>query len=123
MYFLIQIVRTKQNNNTELVDQIQAVELLKEDGVLVYSTCTFLVEENESLVSWALKSFPDLQLARQVRTRTHNCAFLVFVRKMKQLFRREEANFVKNLINIQESLFQLFCRSHTWEVRGDQAQI
>ena len=42
------------------------MNLLKNGGTLVYSTCTFLVEENEGLVSWALKRFPCLQLCKQV---------------------------------------------------------
>ena len=45
---------------------LQAVNLLKDGGTLVYSTCTFLIEENEGLVSWALRKFPCLQLCKQV---------------------------------------------------------
>ena len=44
----------------------QAVQLLKENGTLVYSTCTITTEENEQMVAWALDSFPCLQLAPQV---------------------------------------------------------
>ncbi|XP_019789091.2 tRNA (cytosine(72)-C(5))-methyltransferase NSUN6 isoform X3 [Tursiops truncatus] len=44
-----------------------AVELLKPGGVLVYSTCTVTLAENEEQVAWALKTFPHLQLQRQVR--------------------------------------------------------
>lgn len=42
-----------------------AVGLLKEGGVLVYSTCTMTPQENENQVEWALKSFPCLSLERQ----------------------------------------------------------
>ncbi|XP_020626279.1 putative methyltransferase NSUN6 isoform X2 [Orbicella faveolata] len=42
-----------------------AVGLLKDGGVLVYSTCTIPPQENEEQVAWALKSFPCLKLARQ----------------------------------------------------------
>nr|XP_058914325.1 tRNA (cytosine(72)-C(5))-methyltransferase NSUN6 isoform X3 [Kogia breviceps] len=44
-----------------------AAELLKPGGVLVYSTCTVTLAENEELVAWALETFPRLQLQRQVR--------------------------------------------------------
>lgn len=40
----------------------QAVELLKHEGRMVYSTCTYNVEENESVISWALQKFPCLRV-------------------------------------------------------------
>ncbi|XP_051570168.1 tRNA (cytosine(72)-C(5))-methyltransferase NSUN6 isoform X1 [Myxocyprinus asiaticus] len=43
-----------------------AVRLLKKGGVLVYSTCTVTLAENEEQVSWALKTFPCLTLQPQV---------------------------------------------------------
>ncbi|XP_073763718.1 tRNA (cytosine(72)-C(5))-methyltransferase NSUN6 isoform X3 [Danio rerio] len=43
-----------------------AVRLLKSGGVLVYSTCTVTLAENEEQVSWALKTFPCLTLQPQV---------------------------------------------------------
>ncbi|XP_061208130.1 tRNA (cytosine(72)-C(5))-methyltransferase NSUN6 isoform X3 [Neopsephotus bourkii] len=43
-----------------------AVKLLKPGGVLVYSTCTITLSENEEQVAWALKTFPCLQLQPQV---------------------------------------------------------
>uniref|UniRef100_A0A8C3CBE0 NOP2/Sun RNA methyltransferase 6 n=1 Tax=Cairina moschata TaxID=8855 RepID=A0A8C3CBE0_CAIMO len=42
-----------------------AVKLLKPGGVLVYSTCTITLSENEEQVTWALETFPCLQLQRQ----------------------------------------------------------
>lgn len=42
-----------------------AVGLLKEEGILVYSTCTITPQENEEQVAWALKSFPCLKLDKQ----------------------------------------------------------
>jgi methyltransferase NSUN6 len=45
---------------------LQAVALLKTGGVLVYSTCTITVEENESIVAWALSRYPCLRLVDQV---------------------------------------------------------
>ncbi|XP_027261069.1 tRNA (cytosine(72)-C(5))-methyltransferase NSUN6 isoform X3 [Cricetulus griseus] len=42
-----------------------AVRLLKPGGVLVYSTCTVTLAENEEQVAWALTTFPCLQLQPQ----------------------------------------------------------
>ncbi|NXH22652.1 NOP2 methyltransferase, partial [Bucco capensis] len=42
-----------------------AVKLLKPGGVLVYSTCTITLSENEEQVAWALKTFPCLKLQPQ----------------------------------------------------------
>lgn len=36
-----------------------AAECVKDGGYLVYSTCTFSLEENEKMVEWFLKSFHD----------------------------------------------------------------
>ncbi|XP_032956497.1 tRNA (cytosine(72)-C(5))-methyltransferase NSUN6 isoform X2 [Rhinolophus ferrumequinum] len=42
-----------------------AVKLLKPGGMLVYSTCTITLAENEEQVAWALTTFPCLQLQPQ----------------------------------------------------------
>nr|XP_033787194.1 tRNA (cytosine(72)-C(5))-methyltransferase NSUN6 isoform X2 [Geotrypetes seraphini] len=42
-----------------------AVKLLKPGGILVYSTCTITLSENEEQVAWALATFPCLQLESQ----------------------------------------------------------
>ncbi|XP_046706606.1 tRNA (cytosine(72)-C(5))-methyltransferase NSUN6 isoform X1 [Silurus meridionalis] len=42
-----------------------AVQLMKKGGVLVYSTCTVTLAENEEQVAWALKTFPCLTLELQ----------------------------------------------------------
>ncbi|XP_037746730.1 tRNA (cytosine(72)-C(5))-methyltransferase NSUN6 isoform X1 [Chelonia mydas] len=42
-----------------------AVKLLKPGGILVYSTCTVTLSENEEQVAWALETFPCLQLQSQ----------------------------------------------------------
>lgn len=39
-----------------------AIKLLKPGGILIYSTCTYSVEENESVVNWALDKNEDMQL-------------------------------------------------------------
>lgn len=41
------------------------VQLLKKGGVLVYSTCTITMEENERQVVWMLEKYPCLKLAEQ----------------------------------------------------------
>ncbi|KAL3268893.1 hypothetical protein HHI36_007982 [Cryptolaemus montrouzieri] len=43
---------------------IQAVNLLKINGCLVYSTCTITLDENEGIVAWALKKFNNLRLVK-----------------------------------------------------------
>ncbi|XP_023148079.2 tRNA (cytosine(72)-C(5))-methyltransferase NSUN6 isoform X2 [Amphiprion ocellaris] len=42
-----------------------AMRLLKKGGVLVYSTCTVTLAENEEQVAWALETFPCLTLQPQ----------------------------------------------------------
>lgn len=42
---------------------LQAVELLKVNGTLLYSTCTITLAENEGIITWALRKFPCLELA------------------------------------------------------------
>ncbi|XP_010769380.1 putative methyltransferase NSUN6 isoform X1 [Notothenia coriiceps] len=42
-----------------------AVQLVKKGGVLVYSTCTVTLAENEEQVAWALETFPCLTLQPQ----------------------------------------------------------
>ncbi|MFC1730949.1 RsmB/NOP family class I SAM-dependent RNA methyltransferase [candidate division KSB1 bacterium] len=39
-----------------------AYEMLKPGGVLVYSTCTYAPEENESIINYLLGKFPDLTI-------------------------------------------------------------
>lgn len=43
----------------------QAVGLLKPGGVLVFSTCTITLEENENQVAWMLQTFPEMILSSQ----------------------------------------------------------
>jgi len=42
-----------------------AVQLLKPGGVLVYSTCTNNIEENEKIVKWAIENHEDIQFGNQ----------------------------------------------------------
>ncbi|XP_026812320.1 putative methyltransferase NSUN6 isoform X1 [Rhopalosiphum maidis] len=41
---------------------INAVDLVKPGGILVYSTCTITLEENEHNVAWVLEKFPQMEL-------------------------------------------------------------
>ena len=56
---------------------LQAVQLLRRGGVLVYSTCTVTLAENEEQVAWALLTYPCLSLVPQVHTHTHTSTHLV----------------------------------------------
>lgn len=39
-----------------------AVKMLREGGIMMYSTCTFAPEEDEKTVSWILENFPEMHL-------------------------------------------------------------
>lgn len=39
-----------------------AVQMLKPDGLLLYSTCTFDLEENEGTIDYILNTFPEMEL-------------------------------------------------------------
>ncbi|XP_025406933.1 putative methyltransferase NSUN6 isoform X2 [Sipha flava] len=41
---------------------INAIDLLKPGGILVYSTCTITIEENEQNVAWVLEKYPQMEL-------------------------------------------------------------
>ena len=36
--------------------------MLKPGGMMIYSTCTFSPEENEQIIAWVLRDFPEMQL-------------------------------------------------------------
>ena len=38
------------------------MDLVKPGGIVLYSTCTITVAENEKIVAWALKTYPNIQL-------------------------------------------------------------
>jgi len=39
-----------------------AITMLKPGGTLIYSTCTYAVEENEKVIEWAIKRFPEMKV-------------------------------------------------------------
>ncbi len=41
-----------------------AIKMLKSDGILVYSTCTYALEENEMLIDRILTEFPQMELVQ-----------------------------------------------------------
>jgi len=48
----------KNLSNTQKYLAINALKVLKKDGILIYSTCTHAPEENEAIVSYLLENFP-----------------------------------------------------------------
>lgn len=54
--------------NAKQLSQLQkkivsaGIKMLKPGGTLVYSTCTYSVEENEGVVDWALKKFKNVKI-------------------------------------------------------------
>jgi len=77
LHYLIEFIRTQHRGKICWLQlpcctciqccNVQAVSLLRPGGVLVYSTCTITVEENEAVVVWAVNTFhQQLQLVDQV---------------------------------------------------------
>lgn len=56
--------------NSKEMSQIQkklfktAVEVLKKNGELVYSTCSLEPEEDELVIDWAIRSFPEIKIEK-----------------------------------------------------------
>ena len=42
---------------------LQAADMLRPGGLMLYSTCTFAPAEDEQTVSWLLENRPDMELA------------------------------------------------------------
>ena len=76
---------------------------LKPGGTLVYSTCTYSLEENELVVNWALKKFPDVYLA-DLSTKLENSTPGFTVWKKKVL----DASLSKSMRILPNDLFDGF---------------
>uniref|UniRef100_A0A1A7ZP04 NOP2/Sun domain family, member 6 n=1 Tax=Nothobranchius furzeri TaxID=105023 RepID=A0A1A7ZP04_NOTFU len=82
-----------------------AVRLLKRGGVLVYSTCTVTLAENEEQVAWALSTFPCLTLEPQVKTTSTK----INTQKNSQ----EESRllpFLRSLTSVPRACWEPVCR-------------
>src|SRR5690606_28124276 len=59
-----------RRNNAPKLSKLQkgllnsGVKMLKPDGTLIYSTCTYSVEENELVLDWILKRYPNLKIEK-----------------------------------------------------------
>nr|XP_004999989.1 putative methyltransferase NSUN6 isoform X1 [Cavia porcellus] len=62
---LAEFQRQPEASGSKAGHELLAAQLLKPGGMLVYSTCTITLAENEEQVAWALSTFPCLQLQPQ----------------------------------------------------------
>ncbi len=101
----------------------KAVEMLKEGGMMVYSTCTFSKKENEDVVEYALEKYPQLKVVPLRRSegfvsgltrKTENCARLYphrikgeghFVALLQKGDKKENKNIEANTVNKPDDLF------------------
>lgn len=54
----------KKLSNLQKKILASGIRMLKPKGILVYSTCTYSVEENEQVINWALKKFPEMKMEK-----------------------------------------------------------
>lgn len=54
----------KKLSNLQKKILASGIRMLKPKGTLLYSTCTYSVEENEQVISWALKRFPEMKMEK-----------------------------------------------------------
>ncbi|WP_061776438.1 RsmF rRNA methyltransferase first C-terminal domain-containing protein [Levilactobacillus senmaizukei] len=60
-YWSLDYVQECADRQREIMTE--AVKMVKPGGQLIYSTCTFAPEEDEQMMAWVLKTFPDFHLA------------------------------------------------------------
>ncbi|CAM3243442.1 RsmF rRNA methyltransferase first C-terminal domain-containing protein [Lactiplantibacillus plajomi] len=90
----------------------EAVKMLKPGGYLIYSTCTFAPEEDEQMMAWLLKTYPQLKLepiektAGMVDGRPEWADGNPELKKAARLFphlMRGEGHFIAKLVNTDET--------------------
>lgn len=64
------LVRSCSNIQKELLDD--AYNMLKDGGILIYSTCTFSKEEDEEVVDYLLNKYSDLELIKMEKNYPFN---------------------------------------------------
>lgn len=64
------LIKSWNNKSNDYYSKMQkeilavAIEMLKEGGQLLYSTCTFSPKENEDVISYALEKYPQLKVIK-----------------------------------------------------------
>lgn len=105
-----------------------AVKMLKDGGYIVYSTCTFSLEENEMMVDSFLKNYPEFELVpttERVRENTTDgvnfdgckCKNLNYTRRCYSHKTKGEGQFVAVLHNTNE------CYGNTSRIESKKEKI
>jgi len=103
-----------------------AYQMLKTDGILVYSTCTYTIEENEDNVRYCIKQLgmelvqiekqkgmsPGIDIPEAVRLYPHKNngegQFIAVLKKIKQDTKKKVPTLVTTITNEQKKLVQTF---------------
>ncbi|ESO96721.1 hypothetical protein LOTGIDRAFT_174713 [Lottia gigantea] len=86
-----------------------AIELLKPNGILVYSTCTVTVEENEHQVEWVLENFPNMILSPQsVHLGCHGTGSNLSEEELKMVQRFDISGLDENNLNCDNDTIGFF---------------
>ena len=102
-------VKACAQRQKRIVDQ--AVKVLKPNGIMVYSTCTYSIEENEEVIDYILSEYPEMELLES--TQRFGRAGFDFGRcegsKVRRLFLMDggEGHFVARLRKKEGTLKEL----------------
>ena len=110
-------VKMCAERQTEILDC--AVKMLKDGGYIVYSTCTFSLEENEMMVDSFLEKYPEFELVPTTERVTKStsdgvtfdgckCENIHYTRRCYPHKTKGEGQFVAVLHNIAESNTERF---------------